>query len=256
MINQKLFVDTHILIKSLMGDEMVSEEDPYLSSVAASEFLNAQTHLTRANYYVPILGQRHIGNYPLTGAHRRNHAFPKHVTDSVFMDFLGQHPTIIHYNNIALADVINTKNARLFDDSIIHLSKERKKSLRRKFNFLLKVNAKCIPISKDAVETALYLLSALENKYSVKQNFRNSWNDLLIAATAITSLGKLETKDSFLAREVAKYVHAKTETKSEELLQITFQSTESELNNFKRESKGYINRSWRIRFSQNSHPTR
>jgi hypothetical protein len=166
------------------------------------------------------------------------------------MDFGGQYPAVVHFGNLAIADVINSAIVPIFDDAVEFLPKDRKKAARRKFDFLLDNSISCVPLSANTILVAQELLASFTEKNSLKANFRNSWNDLLIAATALDAQGTLVTEDGLLARHVADYVHASA-VAVPGALKITFSDEQVDANRRGRESKGFINQGWRVRFSQN-----
>jgi len=252
MSKPKIFLDTQILIGAIQRQNP-SVQNSSISSVVASEFLGTlSADPINANYYIPIVGQRHmLMDFP-NRLRRRGHPFSKHHTDSVKMEFGGLHPPIIHFGNLAISDIINLRSSALFDSTISHIAKEKRKTIKKKFSFLLDHNIECIPFTKSAIIIAQQLLSSLKEAQSPKQNFRNSWNDLLIAATAIESAAHLFTNDKLLARQIADHMNAKTIV-SENSIAIDFSAKESQSIRSKRESKGYINQGWRVEFSKQRH---
>ncbi|RMQ50083.1 hypothetical protein ALQ04_02331 [Pseudomonas cichorii] len=252
MDNPKNFLDTQILIAAIQNAESVDIERARVASIVASEFLGAVSpDPVSANYYVPLVSQRHaimnIPNRPL----RRDHAFSKMSTDWVKMEFGGVHPPIIHFGNYAMSEIINNKSSELFNSVISHLPKEKRKTLKRKFSFLLEREIECVPLSSEAIEKAQGLLASLKEQNSLKNNFRNSWNDLLIAAIAIENSGTLHTHDNLLARQIAEYMEASIVEK-ESFLSVDYSVKEEVFKKNNQESKGYVNRGWQVEFSKQS----
>ncbi|WP_454876051.1 type II toxin-antitoxin system VapC family toxin [Pseudomonas farris] len=249
MNKPKMFLDTQILIGAIQNQKP-RVQNSSISSIVASEFLGTLgADPINANYYIPIIGQRHmIMTFP-NRTLRRSHPFSKHHTDSVKMEFGGLHPTIIHFGNYAISEIINSRSSALFDNVISHLTKEKRKTTKKKFSFLLDQNIECIPFTNSAIVIAQQLLNSLKEAQAPKQNFRNSWNDLLIAATAIESAAHLYTNDKLLIRQIAEHMKAIT-IKNENSLLIDFSAKESQSNRLTRESKGYINQGWRVEFSK------
>lgn len=252
MDNPKDFLDTQILIAAIQNTESVDVEGARVSSIVASEFLGAVSpDPVSANYYVPLISQRHAAmNFP-DRPMRRDHAFSKMSTDWVKMDFGAIHPSIIHFGNYAMSEIINNKSSELFNSVISHLPKEKRKTLKRKFSFLLECEIECIPLSSEAIEKAQDLLSSLKEKSSLKANFRNSWNDLLIAAIAIENSGRLHTHDNLLARQIAEHMEASV-VERESFLLVDYSVKEEVFKKFNKESKGYVNRGWQVEFSKQS----
>ena len=249
------FLDTQILIDAFSGTPSYPVERRAISSIAANELLQIQgAKLSQAKYYVPMIpkGIRslHHANITETMTAKRDHPFNKMRTDRVIMDFGGQYPTIIEYGNLAIAEVINEHAIRLFDQAINFLSKERQKILKRRFRFLLDMGIQCVPLDKDALVTAQELLYEFGAKHSLKDNFRNTWNDMLIVAAALQAAGNLTTRDTLLARFTANRFAA-SQHQAGPNITIEFERAAPRQRPKSLESKGYINRGWNFRFEQN-----
>lgn len=248
---KRIFLDTQILISAIQGNELSDIKGSSISSIVASEFLGAQGKVpSRAKYYIPISGGRHSYLFGIDGASKRDHPFNKNSTDSLMMDFGGQFPTIIHFGNLALADLINNQAVSLFDNAIAHIEKAQRKVFRKKFEFLMECNLDCVPVSRSAVDIAQHLLETFAEQYSFKKDFRNSLNDLLIAATSIESSSSLYTKDDLLTRHIAEYLEASSISMPRGL-QVDFSEVAQSSKIKTRESKEFINKGWQISFSRN-----
>ena len=94
---------------------------------------------------------------------------------------------IIEYNNISIANLINEGLIDLMSSAINHMEKETKKTLKRRFRFLVENNIKCVPLKHSDIECGFRLLSIFKEKHNTKRNFRNTWNDILILSSAIGS---------------------------------------------------------------------
>ena len=81
-----------------------------------------------------------------TGLRRRDHPFNRRLSDSIIMDFGNEFPTIIEYNNLSMSSLINYGLVDLFAGAINHLEKDTKKTLKRRFQFLLEDGVQCIPL--------------------------------------------------------------------------------------------------------------
>lgn len=224
-----------------------------ISSIVASEFLLLQgSNFKKANYYVPT----HHRYLPLFSSAlpydgfihvKRSRPFKKELTDSVVMEFGREHEPIIEYSNLALANVINNKLIGAFRASIEHLDKEKQKILKKRCQFLLDNELKCIPLNTEILNRSFLLLQEFMEHQNVKQNFRNSWNDMLILATALFSGVNLVTKDNELNRFAAQR-HALSFTYDNPFLYMSFGTAEISTRQLSRESKGYINRGWKANF--------
>lgn len=231
-----------------------------ISSIAASEFLLLQGNdLKRANYYIPLPlsnmpYDNHIQVSHVYGLghvkgprNKRSRPLQKPSIDSIVMEFGREHEPIIEYSNRALSNIINNKRINVFRACIEHLDKEKQKMLRKRCQFLLDNELQCIPLNKEILDQSFLLLHEFMQRYSVKQNFRNSWNDILILATSLLSNADLVTKDSNLSR-FATEQYALPFTHMDPFLHLSFGKVEMPMRRASRESKGYINRGWKARF--------
>ncbi|MDH4318644.1 MAG: hypothetical protein OEV64_09665 [Desulfobulbaceae bacterium] len=109
--------------------------------------------------------------------------------------------------------------------------------------YLSHVGYECAPINECILETTAGLFDLFTNKYVLKDNIRNSINDLLILSTAIDKKLPLFTKDNLLNRFAAE-VHEAPIKMIGGNIQIDFSGHGpiEKKNNY--ESKGYINRGW------------
>lgn len=251
-----MFADNNVLSKAFRGED--TENALLISSVAAGEFLDIYCgdHSTKANYYIPNLrGAIHGAMLekgkllPSLESPKGRH-FTKNTTDQIILDFGNDYPQLIEYGSCALAKVINEKKYRLYLQSIQHLPKNTQKTLKKSIIFLFDKNYHCYPLTKQIIEISMYLLYEATKKYTFKDNFRNSINDLLILATAIKYSSTLKTNDGLLQKIIAELYSAPFQSLGGDLI-INFGLDISRNNSFNhRESKGYINRGWHVSFNK------
>lgn len=246
--------DTQILSYYYKGVERQPTEGITISSVTAAEFLLIQSrHTNSANYY-PILPSliRHLNpliNHAETKRIRfdgKKHAERgKHRTDQLILNFNGKLPSRIEFGSFAISEIINEHREDLFYSSISHLTRDMQKKLRRRFQFLLAANVHSLPVTEPIAEIGVNILGQFLDKYTAKDNFQNTINDMLILATAIRQARQLLTKDSLLSRFAAELLGAQV---VEDRLGLTldFTTPQVEESRKKFESKGYINRGWQI----------
>lgn len=240
-------LDTQIISYAIKGtyDGQVAHQS--IASITANEFLLVQgAEQTKANYYVPlpqIIGfpTDHKIDFP-----RRDHPFTKHRTDQIILEFGQDYPAIIEFGNLAITETINSKAKGLFNESIRFLDKEKRKLIFARFNFLLSQNINCLPLSRNTVVLGLDLFCEFLSRYNTKENFRNTVNDVFILATAVNASATLVTKDSLLNRFASDYYNGLLKEKSG-FLSIDFGKEKNLVRRRNRESKGYINKGWRIR---------
>jgi len=236
-------LDTQIISYSFKNSYDERIENQSISSVTAKEFLLVQgSERTKSNYYIPI--QKNWNNLlsgNCIGILKRDHPFGKDSTDRIIIEFGHDYPPLIEFGNLAVAEAINLKAKQVFNASIQFLEKEKRKMLMNRFEFLTQQNISCLPLNKDIVDLGLGLLKEFLSRYEPKKEFKNTINDMFILATAVNSFSTLTTKDSLLHRFAAEYFNASLKENSGSLL-IDFGSESCK----NKESKGYINKGWRV----------
>ena len=170
------------------------------------------------------------------------------------MDFGNEYPSIIEFNNISISTAINDGLHDLMAGAINHLDKDTKKTLKKRFQFLVENGIRCVPITNAEVELAFDLLAKFRAIHNPKDNFRNTWNDLLILSSAIRHNENLVTEDSLLARFAALQYGVEPQTKHG-FLELPLTKTSTTDRNAIKESKGYINSGWRVKFSRPQQPS-
>jgi hypothetical protein len=253
--NVEIFIDTNIASKARKSLIPLSVHGAGISSVAVSELLLVYDGTrTAANYYVPVISRRHLMSH--LGPLNRDHPFSRHLTDRIVFDFGKDFDPILEFGSKAIAKMVNGKNVGLLRQSVAFLGKNRQRIIRENFDFLVENEVHCVPLTPRIVKSAYQLLWNYQcGGRNLKTSFRNSWNDLLILATAQTSEVRLLTQDSELNRFAASAVGTFSKSESD-ILDIRpnavprIRSKDST-----GESKGYINRGWQATFD-NSRPSR
>jgi len=250
-----MITDTQVLSYYHKGALPAPSEPIRISSITAAEFLLIQSEdHNKANYY-PILPSRlrHHGEElgtieaPLRMEFdsRRHAAFGKHRTDQLILDFGPGVPVYVEFGSIAITQLINERHERLYLLGIRHLDKDMQKKLRDRYRFLLDSHVGCVAATPVIASVAMNLLVQFLDRYQAKQNTRNTINDVLVLATAIQHESALLTEDSLLRRFTAEIVGAGCTEQGSQLL-VDFSVPEVHQRRASLESKGYINRGWRI----------
>jgi hypothetical protein len=164
------------------------------------------------------------------------------------MEFGREHEPIVEYSNLALANIINNKRLSVFCACIEQLDKKKQKMLRTRCEFLLDNELSCVPLNKEILERSYLLLQEFSSQHNVKEDFRNSWNDLLILATALTQKANLFSKDKELNNFMEDRGYAVPIRRVNEFVNLSFSKVDAPIQRVSRESKGYINRGWRAKF--------
>ncbi len=141
--------------------------------------------------------------------------------------------------------MVNQKNIRLLQQSIDSLEKGRQKTIREDFSFLIENDIRCVPLNPTTVRIGYRLLDVFgASGEQFKTTFRNTWNDLLILATAWAHKDELWTHDNQLNRFAASSFGEFTAWICG-LLKIRFpEMEEPAARRVSGESKRYLNRGW------------
>jgi hypothetical protein len=245
-----MFLDTNIISKVKKGALAISTHHGNISSVAASElFLVYNGGRTTANYYVPAISPIHLTR--AIGSVKRDHPFPKHRTDRIIFSFGNDFAPIVEFGSNAVAKMVNEQNTELLRQSIAFLRKKDQRFIRESFEFLIDNEITCVPLTPRAVRNAYHLLGAYRaSGANLKNDFRNSWNDILILSTAQDSGSSLLTEDAPLSR-FAGSVLGRFSEKGSGVLEVDLDPAPvASRKNSNRESKGYINTGWRASFER------
>lgn len=220
-----------------------------ICSVVANEFFEvySKSSTRKNNYYIPMYNPRHVEmlNVRWGGKLAREHAPSHHSTDKLLLDFRNTFPSVVEYGSHAVSRVINDKTENVFEWAISKVEKGKRRALLDRFRFLVASDISCIPLMPASADIALDLLERFVLKHSLKGHFRNSLNDLLILAVAIHNRMPLNTEDSLLSRFAAA-VNGGMIVESNGDLIVDFERKPATSGARMRESKGYINRGWRI----------
>lgn len=230
-------LDTQIISYAFKNTYEGKVSRKYIASITAKEFLLVQNpEKAKVNYYVP-LPQRFTDSI-------RDHPFSKDSSDRIVLEFGRDYPTISEFGNLAITDMINLGRKSLFNEALRFLSKEMRKTILRRFDFLLEQEIRCVPLSRDATEIGMSLFYEFASQYNIKQNPRNTIYDILILATTIASSATLTTQDSLLNRFSSEYFQGDI-TENAGILSIEFGKPVDSGRRKSQESKGYINKGWR-----------
>jgi hypothetical protein len=247
-------IDTNILYhKFRRADYAIDILGKSISSINALEFLGniEKVHTNSAKYYIPIDKGLSFHFGALVAKLHKGRPFNKRHSDSITFEFNNEFPSYNLYNNQSVQLLINNKRNELLKASIEFLPKDKFKEIYAKFNFIVNYRLNCLSLEQRDIDLGLNLLSKFILKHSLKEDFRNCWNDLLIASTAINRGLNLISKDKLLNHFVASELGARETKIADDVIEYEFSSDDiSERKLRKFESKGYINRSWNYYISK------
>jgi hypothetical protein len=246
--------DTQIVSYSWKHVPGFSCVDGGISSVVANEFLNMHAaDKMSAKYYVPIANNRLLNRILIASDAKRlklskegESYFPKGSTDKILYYFGSDFESFYDFNNYAIARTINDRKIQLFRKSIDSLDKRHRRIIMRKFEFILDSRIVCFPVTKSDIDGAYDILYKFIRFHAVKENFRNTWNDMMILSSAIERKAALISKDSLLNRFSATAVGIEPHLVGEQL-KLDFTKFMNSKKRYTRDSKGYINRGWRAK---------
>jgi hypothetical protein len=247
--------DTQLVSYAMNGTLDLLSTDAMISSTTAQELLLIQgSSPTRNNYYIPKLrsdttGRAHTSNLlrTLRSANNRwRKTAGKSSTDRMILDFGREHPTVVEYSHQTLADVLNEGNYELLEAMASILGPKRHDVVTRRLRFLLSNNIRCVPLSRRSAEVGLRFFQVFTERYTLKNNFRNSLNDILTLAVADTSSFFLHTQDRLLAEFATSYSNVPVNQKDDQIV-VDFTASMAAPRRKERGTKGYINSQWRVR---------
>lgn len=244
-------IDTNILYyKYKKPNYPIEIWDRNISSINALEFLKniEKVHTNSAKYYLPVINGLSFESQIMLSKIEKNRPYYKHMSDYVTFEFNNDFPSYNLYNNISVQQVINYKQIELFKASIEFLQKKEFKDIYSRYNFLLDCNLTCVSLGQSDVDLALELLNKFLLKNTLKGDFRNCWNDLLIASISINKNMVLVSKDKLLNGFVSSEFGITRKKISSKIFEYDFSSNEVTIRKHEKfESKGYKNKSWSYR---------
>jgi predicted nucleic acid-binding protein len=230
-----------------------------ISSVTALELLEVRLPGTRGGprYYlypplIPELVDDDEAARKIDLAHRRVGPAGKHRTDRVALYFSSDFPATVEYGHLMIAWLLKNKRADMFTRRIAHLEKRERRRLSSIFDLLLDYDLHCLSLDDSKAQLGVTLLAqyASFGGNNLKQDFRNSLNDMLILATAIDSRMDLMTEDRALWRFASSRFEF-TASLERDLMRLNL-SSDSKKPTVSRESKEYVNRSWSAQVRRNA----
>lgn len=244
-------IDTQILSFGFKEKIELDNKICAISSITASEFLLIYSlDPLSANYYIP-----HPNRYKVPDGeqiqipslmHPKWAKRAKRRTDIYTIEFNEDFPNLIEFGSQALSVLINERLLWLYDQVIQSMQKAKKKDLRKRMKYIIKKEITCIPLNSRIIDISFNILSLFLNDYNPKENFRNTYNDILILSTAIENKTKLITHDKLLNGLSVK-IYGGIIKKENDFVQVDFSDNSSVSRKDSKESKGYINRGWQYK---------
>lgn len=245
-------IDTQVLSTHFKASNNgISSSGSCISSITANEFLWVyKKGSSKPAYYIVhparFSGMKGVAHSIAALDHFKNKKWAMQGarrTDQIIIDFNNQFPAYKEFGLEAIATIINEQQLNIFDMSIAHIEKKKRRYLRERIRFVINSQYTCVPPNEPIVTVAMGLFARFTEKYSLKEDIRNSINDIIILATAIEKQIFLISEDSLLSRFAAKECNAVVK-KVRGILEIDFSATKSTTKRFMTESKGYINKGW------------
>lgn len=241
-----MLLDTQII--SAYWKNRASVVDGYISSVTAKEFLETYdlNNTIIDKYYVPIFSGRHVDMLSIRHGGRvvRERKPSARHCDKIIIDFNGDYSTLVEHGSKSISLSINQPRQRNFYWATSFLTKSFRRRIRDRYKYMISKKVKCLTLNHEIIDAAMDLLHNFELKYSIKGNFRNSFNDFMILSTSVHHQMPLHTEDSLLARFAAQRFGGKIIEQRNEVV-IDFDNEKTK-NTKRKDSKGYIHRGWKI----------
>ncbi|MGW1976679.1 PIN domain-containing protein [Streptomyces sp. NPDC001889] len=239
-----IVVDTQIVSYAMKDPHRPLPDNAVIPSTVAQElFLMQDQHSGRPRFFLPALG-KHSLLRGLNGHWDRptNRPLFKQSADRIMMDFAGDFDPVLERSHLGVSSVLAQRERDTFRLATRHLPKHDRDVLLRRFDFLLQHPLDLRPLHDTHITSALELLSRLTRSGgNTKHQFRNTLNDMLILAVALTE-GALLTQDKELARVAGDYFTDTGQNGDTYLLEQP--RAEQKDRKPLRESKGYVNRGW------------
>lgn len=239
-------IDTQILVQMQAGRRRAPLQCA-IASVAAKEFLIAYgANLCRDRYYISsALAWTHQYIRLPDAESRARHPVRRQMTDRLIIDFPDQRKTVVEFGNRTFAKIINDARLDCFDSAIAALQKEEQRALRQRFRFLIEHSLQCFALEEESVAIGLDILDELLRSHAPKKNFQNTLRDTMILGVAVKHGIPLQTEDKLLAKFVAARLGVGLLNEGSDVI-VDFGTVASSARPLRVESKGYINRGWRI----------
>ena len=249
-------IDTQILVHMNAGRRPLPIEAA-VASVSVKEFLVMYgQQASRDRYY---LGLR-LGMHAFLDSRKDAGSPPAHPTrrrnaDKLIIDLNNQYPSLIEYSHLAISHYLNNRRTDTFKEAIGTLPKHDQKSIEKRIRFLIDGPFKCFALDKDSATLGLDILCTFLEDNNPKKNFLNTLRDALILGTAVKHRLLLQTEDKLLAKLAAKLFDADMHHEGADLI-VDFGGSLVGERTGRSESKGYINRGWRIAVEKQRGPER
>ncbi len=239
-------IDTQILVHMQTGRRRAPFQGA-IASVAAKEFLTAYgSKLCGERYYLsPSLAwaNQHVRLPDAEG--RARHPIRRQMTDRLIIDFPDQRKTVVEYGNRTFAKIINDARLDCFDAAIAALEKAEQRALRQRFRFLIKHSLQCFALEEESLAIGLDILDELLRSHAPKKNFLNTLRDTMILGVAVKHGIPLQTEDKLLAKFAATRFGVGLFDEASDVI-VGFGTAAPNARPLRTESKGYVNRGWRI----------
>ncbi len=209
---------------------------------------------TRNRFYLPLMKDEYqLHHYAHLHAERKgDRRRIRPHTDRLIINFAADHPTVVEYSHSATCRLLELSRRRLdagFQVFAAHarpaLTKATFANVRTHYRSLSASSARYVALATETVDVALSLLPRFTREYNLKNDFRNSLNDLLILATAIRMNETLHTRDQVLSDFAVTVAQAEVSSRTDGRFEVSFRDP-SAVRRVNSESKGYINLGWRV----------
>lgn len=207
-----VLIDTNVFVSSWTDAEpLVSASRRFTSSVVLQELFLAQLGQGGYSYALPSLRSHMHMHRQFLGMSTflSRHAKARPVSgsaDKIILDFAGDLPSRLERGHFTMADAYNSAARPVLQAYSSVLGKEKSRNVLRRYDALKEMGVQAIPLNVVTAQLGLDLFSQFGNTHNAKKDKRNTFNDMLILATAMDENIALATYDQELvsfAREVS-----------------------------------------------------
>jgi predicted nucleic acid-binding protein len=214
--DSRVLWDTQLVSYAMKGQFVDPPDSVVISSVSAQELFMMQRPDTGVRFGFPtridsasFSGNRERGSAGVARslAHGRDHSLGKGsklkyrqfpFKDNIVLQ-LPDGRRIDEALHQTVAEVVNEHNDNALRSWLHGEHHARRATIRLRFNWLTEHEVRCIPLTRDAAQLAQELFADFVGSQMPKARIRNTVNDLLILASAMTSGLPLQTRDKVLA---------------------------------------------------------
>ncbi|RKS09728.1 hypothetical protein DFP74_5470 [Nocardiopsis sp. Huas11] len=249
--NNRLVLDIQemIALHRKGGIPQLNERIFITSTTARELFFLKDRGSAKYNYWIPEphISESLLGEGGMVALRYFREAYARRSRqdrDRVHFYFGTDYPPVIESGHRSVAFLVNANASRVIKECAKPLGRERRRIVKSRIDFLSAASVECIPLVDRSAGLALPLFHEFAKRYTLKADFQNSLNDILVLALSQYHSLPMKTRDKVLADFAQEVLGAAIELNSS-ALKISPRNLGGDRSRFF-ESKGYINKGWRV----------